>query len=110
MGRQFEVRAFQIARIATHGAICSDDWGAKNPVELHSDFGRYAVVNVEWFDALEPVVGSWVIEYSTGHITFRSAEDFPKDCELIEGQWYRTSWPPPFEGVVLTTPPAPMEA
>lgn len=101
MSEQFTVRAFQIARICGHGAACSDDWEQRWPMELHSDFGRYAVVPAEWYRALDPKVGSWVIEYPDGRLSFRSEEAFAKDYTFVEGQWYLTKWQPLFSGKIL---------
>lgn len=98
---QFTVRAFQVAQIKTHGAICSDDWGRNNPMELHSDFGRYAVIPAEWFRALDPQVGSWVIEYPDGRMSFRTEAAFAQDYDLIEDQLYRTVWQPLFSGKAM---------
>ena len=104
MDKQFKVRAFQIKKIETHGAICSDDWGYSNPMELHSDFGRWAVIPAEWFRALDPKLGSWVIEYPDGRLGFRTAEAFIKDYHPIDGQFYETNWQPLFSGKVFDKP------
>ena len=106
MSEQFKVRAFQVTKICGHGAACSDDWQQKWPMELHSNFGRWAVIPAEWFQALDPKLGSWVIEYPDGRLSFRSAEAFIKDYTLIEGQLYMTSWQPLFSGKVFDTSPA----